>query len=127
MPANGRWNLIRRLKVNLCVLEQTLQKPNASSYLENSQTKICCVLVKSELSDGKFSFQINCKYVVRPSVVSVNLRCPIFVCATPAPVQITKWLQISGLLGRIAFFKLIARVEFSLLRSSFHVFKFLAT
>ena len=90
--------------INLCVLEHTLQEPNAYSYLESSQTEICCALVKADLSDWKFSFQNNCKYLVRLFVVSINLRCQIFVRATPASVQITRWLQISGLLGRIAIF-----------------------
>jgi hypothetical protein len=90
--------------VSLCVLEQTLQEPNVYSYLESSQTEICCVLVKAGLSDWKFSFHNNCKYLVRLFVVSINLLCQIFVRATPAPLQITKWLQISGLLGRITIF-----------------------
>jgi hypothetical protein len=90
--------------ISLCVLKQTVQEPNSYLYLESSQTEICCVLVKADLSAWKFSFQNNCKYLVRLCVFSVYLHCHIFVCATPAHVQITGWLQIGGLIGRIAIF-----------------------
>lgn len=90
--------------INLCVLEQTLQEPNAYSYLESSETEICCVLDMADLSDWKFSFQNSCKYLVRLFVFSINFRRQISVYVKPAPLWITGWLQISRLLGRIAIF-----------------------
>jgi hypothetical protein len=89
----------------ICVSSSKLYKSRMLIHvLKVLRPKICCVLVKADLSDWKFSFQNNCKYLVRLFVVSINLRSQIFVRATPAPVQITKGLQISGLLGRIAIF-----------------------
>ena len=58
--------------INLCVLQLTLQGPNAYSYPELSQTAICCVLVKADLWDRKFSFQNNCKYVMRQTLRRFN-------------------------------------------------------
>ena len=59
--------------VNLCVWS-TQQEPNAYSRLESSQTEICCVLVKVDLPDWKFSFQNNCKYLQ----LNQPTRCRIF-------------------------------------------------
>ena len=71
------------------------------SYLESSQKEICCVLVKADLSDCKFSFQSKCKYLVRLFVVSINLHCQIFVCAAPAPVQIKGGYKLADYLEEL--------------------------
>lgn len=89
--------------INLCVLEQTLQELNAYSYLERSQTEICCVLVKAHLPDWKFSFQNNCKHLVRLYVVSINLPCQIFACVTPTPLQITGCYKLVDYLEELPF------------------------